>query len=116
MQKIGEPVLTADVQNFFENVNINIPESEALPELRESEASALEIFDDEPLVELKHPLVKTLNCYWEAGWENALAGCWIRKSVAEKLYDLKGGGWPFLTRGDLWLYKMNFLKPHVKIR
>ena len=88
MQKIGEPVLTADVQNFFENVNINIPESEALPELRESEASALEIFDDEPLVELKHPLVKTLNCYWEAGWENALAGCWIRKSVAEKLYDI----------------------------
>ena len=63
MQKIGEPVLTNDVQNFFENVNINIPESEALPELRESEASALEIFDDEPLVELKHPLVKTLNCY-----------------------------------------------------
>jgi len=88
VQKIGEPVLTADVQNFFENVNIHIPESEALPELRESEASALEIFDDEPLVELKHPLVKTLNCYWEAGWENALAGCWIRKSVAEKLYDI----------------------------
>ena len=46
MQKIGEPVLTTDVQKFFENVNINIPESEAIPELQEPKASDLEIFDN----------------------------------------------------------------------
>ena len=63
MQKIGEPVLTTDVQKFFKNLNIDIPQSEAIPELWEPEASALEIFDDEPLIELKHPHVKTLNCY-----------------------------------------------------
>lgn len=86
VQKIGEPVLTTDVQKFFKNLNIDIPQSEAIPELWEPEASALEIFDDEPLIELKHPHVKTLNCYWEAGWENSFKTSWLRESVAEKLY------------------------------
>ena len=91
MRKIGEPVLTLEAERFFENVDIDIPESEAMPELWESEALALKIFDDEPLVELNHSRIKTLNCYWKAGWENALEGSWLRKSVAEKLYCIAEG-------------------------
>ena len=35
MPKIGEPVLTSDVERFFEHTDIDIPESEAIPELWE---------------------------------------------------------------------------------
>ena len=91
MPKIGEPVLTSDVQEFFENADINVPESEAMPKLWEPEAPALEITNEESLVSLKHPRIKTLNCYWEAGWENALEGSWLRESVAKKLYRIAEG-------------------------
>ena len=41
MPKIGEPVLTSDVQKFFENTVIDLPESEAMPEFWEPEAPTL---------------------------------------------------------------------------
>ena len=41
MPKIGEPVLTSDVQKFFENTIIDVPESEAMPEFWEPEAPTL---------------------------------------------------------------------------
>ena len=86
MPKIGEPVLTIPTDEFLERVKIDIPESQTIPELSESELPRLDDFDDEPLVALQHPRIRTLKCYWEAGWENALDGCWIRESVAKKLY------------------------------
>ena len=86
MPKIGEPVLTIPVDEFLEGVEIDIPESQAIPQLSESELPCLDDFDYEPLVSLNHPRIKTLKCYWKAGWENALDDCWIRESVAEKLY------------------------------
>ena len=91
MPKIGEPVLTSDVQKFFENTIIDVPESEAMPEFWEPEAPTLKTTDEEPLVSLKHSRIKTLNCYWEAGWKNALEGSWLRESVAEKLYCIAEG-------------------------
>ena len=91
MPKIGEPVLTSDVQKFFENTVIDLPESEAMPEFWEPEAPILKITDEEPLVSLKHSRIKTLNCLWEAGWKNALEGSWLRESVAEKLYCIAEG-------------------------
>ncbi len=86
MPKIGEPVLTIPTDEFLERVKIDIPESQTIPELSESELPRLDDFDDEALVALQHPRIRTLKCYWEAGWENALDGCWIRESVAKKLY------------------------------
>ncbi len=84
--KIGEPVLTISTDEFLKRVEIDIPESQPMPEFLEPKLPDLDIFDDEPLVALQHPRIRTLKCYWEAGWKNALDGCWIRESVAKKLY------------------------------
>ncbi|MED5276818.1 MAG: hypothetical protein VX476_02755 [Actinomycetota bacterium] len=86
MPKIGEPVLTISTYEFLKKVKMDIPESQPMPKFFEPKLPDLDIFDDEPLVALQHPRIRTLKCYWEAGWKNALDGCWIRESVAKKLY------------------------------
>ena len=86
MPKIGQPVLTLSASDVFKNANLDIPRSPELPKLCEPETTDLEIFDTETLLEVRHPRIKTLNCYLESGWKNALEGCWLRESVAEKLY------------------------------
>ena len=46
MPKIGEPVLTIPTDEFLERVKIDIPESQTIPELSESELPRLDDFDD----------------------------------------------------------------------
>tara|TARA_B100000686_G_C16614907_1_gene875874 strand:+ start:399 stop:1106 length:708 start_codon:yes stop_codon:yes gene_type:complete len=88
MSKIGEPILTSQADEFLQNVSVGIPNSSAIPKLWEPENPVLEIFDDERLVELKHSRITNLNSYWLSGWKNAVKGCWLRDSVAKKLYEI----------------------------
>jgi D-alanyl-D-alanine dipeptidase len=40
---------------------------------------------DEPLVVLRHPRISAVEAYRQAGWSGAVAGTWVRASVAERL-------------------------------
>lgn len=40
---------------------------------------------DEPFVEIAHPRIAVLGNYYKAGWMNARAGTWLRRSALERL-------------------------------
>lgn len=80
-----EPDYTVDPAVVFRDRSTGLGAAAPLSELGDPEGPLVTTPSAEPLVPVVHRRVRTLANYWHAGWDHAIAGCWLRTGAFERL-------------------------------
>ncbi len=87
IRQLGYPRLGTPAAQAFANAGVTLVEQPALPELTEPTMPTVDRPIDERLILVDHPRVQVVPFYELGGWEHAISQCWLRESVAGRLYE-----------------------------
>jgi len=63
----------------------SFPAAPPLGRLVDPPAGPVDVDSGDPMVEISHRRISTVNAYWGAGWTTACRGTWVRRGVASRL-------------------------------
>ncbi len=86
LRQLGYPRLGTPAAQALADAGITLEEQPALPELVEPVMLTVDTPVDEMLVLVDHPRINVVPFYELGGWQHAISQCWLRESVAARLY------------------------------
>lgn len=86
-----EPNYTRPAGDVLGHVGLDLAPAPPLPLLTDPDAPLVDQPSDEPMVPVVHRRIRTLNNYWHAGWDHAIADCWLRTGAFDRLSAVADG-------------------------
>jgi len=85
MPRFDLPDLTRPVGDILTERGLTIEPAPPLPKLVEPQPGLITEANNDPLVSVAHRRIRTLSNYWHGGWENAVAGTYLRTEAMRRL-------------------------------